>query len=122
MNNARNKELQDLLERLGRAIHASMVDSDDVNHCLAALHSDGWDAVMFLEASLMCRRDEGTAGDEGALRIHVGTTHRDAEYLLDASDARWLSAIGISPTKNRSIPRRALPPLNQPHPPACDDG
>lgn len=121
MNNVRNKELQDLLERLGRAIHASVVDSDEVNLRLAELHSDGWDAVMFLEASLMCRQDESIGGDAAVLHIHVGTNHRDAEYLLDASDARWLSAIGISPTKNRSIPRRALPPLNQPHPPACDD-
>ena len=77
---------------------------------------------MFLEASLMCRQDESIGGDAAVLHIHVDTTHREAEYLLDASDARWLSAIGISPTKNRSIPRRALPPLNQPHPPACDDG
>ena len=31
VDDVRNKELQDLLERLGRAIHAAVVDSDEVN-------------------------------------------------------------------------------------------
>ena len=122
MDEARTKKISKLLERLGRAIHAAVVDSDEVNNCLAELHSDGWDAVMFLEASLLCRHDEDQEPLGEELRIHVGTTHREAEYRLDSADARWLTAIGVSPTKHRSHPQRALPPLNQPYPPAHDDG
>ena len=121
MDDARTKKLQKLLDRLGRVIHASVVDSDEVNNCLAELHSDGWDAVMFLEASLSCRHDENTKPSEGTLRIHVGTTHRDTEYQLCSDDARWLASIGISPTRHRSHPQHPLPPLDQPNPPAHDD-
>lgn len=122
MDEARTKRIQKLLERLGRAIRSSVVDSDEVNDCLAQLHSDGWDAVMFLEASLLCRQGDDHEPQDDELRIHVGTTHREAEYLIDSTDARWLAAIGISPTRHRSHPNRALPPLDQPHPPTNDDG
>ena len=121
MDDSRTKKLQKLLDRLGRVIHASVVDSDEVNNCLAELYSDGWDAVMFLEASLLCRHDENTEPSEEALRIHVGATYRDAEYRLCSDDARWLASIGISPTRHRSHPQRPLPPLDQLQPPAHDD-
>jgi hypothetical protein len=113
--------LRELLDRLGRAIHASVVDSDEVKHCLTELRDDGWDAVMLLEASLGCRQDENTDRPEGALRIHVGSTRGEAEYRLDSDDARWLASIGVSPTRHRSSPRHPLPPLYQPYPPARDN-
>ena len=122
MDDARTRKLHRLLERLGQAIHRSVVDSDEVNSCLAELHAGGWEAVMFLEASLGCRNDGGLDLDEGALRIHVSRAQREVEYLIDSGDARWLAAIGISPTRHRSHPQRALPPLNQPYPPRCEDG
>ena len=121
MDDARTRKLHRLLEKLGRAIHRSVVDADEVNSCLAELHADGWDAAMFLEASLGCRNDHDIDLDEGALRIHVGRPQREAEYRIDASDARWLAAIGISPTRHRSHPQRVLPPLNQPFPPMRDE-
>lgn len=122
MDDARDTRIKELLQRLGKVIHAAVVDSDEVNNCLAELHSDGWDAVMFLEASILCRSDGDTDGAAEDLKIHVDTNHREAEYQLDSADARWLDAIGISPTKHRSHPKRALPPLRQPHPPAHEDG
>lgn len=119
MDEARNTRLADLLERLGRMIHAAVVDSEEVNACLDELREDGWDAVMFLEASMLCRADDGAGGDDGP-RIEVETVPQ-TEYRLDPADARWLAALGISPTRHRSLPRRALPPLNQPHPSTRDD-
>jgi len=121
VDETRTGKIKKLLERLGTAIHASVIDSDEVNDCLAELHSGGWDAVMFLEASLLCRQDEGSDPVEEEFRIHVGTTHREAEYLLDSVDARWLAGIGISPTRHRSHPQHSLPPLSQPFPPTPDD-
>ena len=121
MDDTRRKRIKNLLERLGRMVHAAVVDSDEVNACLAELHSDGWDAVMFLEASILCRSDDGEGPVDG-LRIHVEQTDSVDEYRLDSADARWLATLGISPTRHRSLPRRALPPLSQPHPSARDEG
>jgi len=122
VDDAHTKEIRKLLERLGRAIHASVVDSDEVNSCLTELRSGGRDAVMFLEASLVCRHDENTDRAERALRIQVGANLGNTKYLLGSDDARWLSSIGISPTRHRSHPQHPLPPLYQPFPPAHDDG
>jgi len=122
VDDERTKNLRKLLERLGTAIHASVVDSDEVKICLNELQSGGWDAVMFLEAALGCRHGERTDPADGALRIHVGATHGDSEYRLCSDDARWLTSIGISPTRHRSHPQRPLPPLDQPFPPAHEEG
>jgi len=122
VDNERPKKLRRLLERLGTAIHASVVDSDEVKTCLGELQSGGWDAVMFLEAALGCPSGDGADSAEGTLRIHVGTTHGESDYRLVPDDARWLSSIGISPTKHRSHPQRPLPPLDQPFPPARNEG
>ena len=122
MDDARTKEIRKLLERLRTAIHASVVDSDEVNSCLTELHRGGRDAVLFLEASLVCRYDENTDQAKRALRIQVGANPGDTEYRLGSDDARWLSSIGISPTRHRSHPQPPLPPQYQPFPPVHDDG
>jgi hypothetical protein len=122
VDHERSKKLRRLLERLGTAIHASVVDSEEVKSCLSELQGGGWDAVMFLEAALGCRSDGGADPAEGALRIHVGNTHGESEYRLMPEDARWLAAIGISPTRHRSHPQRPLPPLDQGFPRARGDG
>lgn len=121
MDETQHRKLRRLLERLGRAVHRSIEDSDDVNHCLAELRAEGWQPVAFLEAAVARRNDDGVEPDELALRIRVGPATPEAEYLLDADDARWLAAIGISPSRHRSHPQRALPPLYRALPPACDD-
>lgn len=122
MDDAQTTRLRELLERLGRAIYASVADSNEVGSCLAELRGEGWDAMVILEGALLSRQDEDVDPMHGALRIHVGTTDRKAEYRLASEDARWLTSIGISPTKHRSHPQRPLPPLDQPFPPAYDEG
>ena len=122
MDNERPKKLRKLLERLGTAIHASVGDSGEVKTCLNELQSGGFDAVMFLEAALCCRSGDNADSTEGTLRIRIGTTHSESDYLLVPDDARWLSSIGISPTRHRSHPQRPLPPLDQPFPPARNEG
>ena len=59
MEERRSRKLQDILRRLGRAVHGSVVNSDEVQMCLRELHENRWDAVMLLEASVACK-DEGT--------------------------------------------------------------
>ncbi len=122
MDHERSKKLKRLLERLGTAIHASVVDSEEVRSCLDELKRGGWDAVMFLEAALGCRSDDTAEPTRGSLRIHVGATHGESDYRLCSDDARWLAAIGISPTRHRSHPQRPLPPLDQVFPPTRGEG
>lgn len=122
MDNERPRKLRKLLERLGTAIHASVVDSDEVKTCLNELQSGGFDAVMFLEAALCCRSGGSADSTEGTLRIRIGTTDGESEYRLVPDDARWLASIGISPTRHRSHPQRPLPPLDQQFPPARTEG
>jgi len=105
--------MRELLDRLGTAIHASVIDSDEVKRCLTELRGDGWDAVMMLEAALLCRHDEITDPLEETLRIRVDGSSDDAEYRLGSDDVRWLASIGVSPTRHRSHPQRPLPPLSQ---------
>lgn len=121
MDDPQTRKLQRLLERLGRAIHASVVDSSEVDECLSRLRADGWDGELLIEAALVGRGDDDTRPAGGRLRIRV---HRDGrpEYLLSADDARWLTAIGISPTRQRSHPQRPLPPFGpRLLPPAAGD-
>lgn len=122
MDDARNKRLENLLQRLGRLIHAAVVESEEVHAGLAELRADGWDAVMFLEVSMLCRSDEGGDRPVDPPRIEISEIGHEAEYQLDSADARWLASLGISPTRHRSQPRRALPPLSPPSPRARDDG
>ena len=121
MDDGRDTRLRQLLKRLGRAVHASVSDADEVRRCLAELRTEGWDAVMFLEASLVCR-DQPDGDDASQIRLHVDTTQRPVEYRLDRDDARWLASIGISPTRHRSHPQRALPPLDRPLLPPPSEG
>lgn len=102
MEESRTQRLQQLLRRLGQAVHGSVAGSEEVRECLDRLHEDGWRAVMLVESSLVCR-DGGTLEvQEGALHIHVDPNDGEVAYLIDADDARLLSALGISPTRHRS--------------------
>ncbi len=48
MEESWTKRLQELLKRLGQAVHGSVVQSQEVRDCLEELHEDGWRAVMLL--------------------------------------------------------------------------
>lgn len=129
MDQGRRERLEQLLKRLGRAVRDSVRDSDEVHELLAELQADGWDAVMLLEASLVCRDDatgDATGIDEAdqadELEVHLTHAAPVAEYRIDAADARWLAALGISPTRHRSQPRRPLPPHQGTSPPPPADG
>ena len=121
MDDEKITRMRELLDRLGTAIHASVIDSDEVKRCLTELRGDGWDAVMMLEAALLCRHDEITDPLEETLRIRVDGGSDDAEYRLGSDDVRWLASIGVSPTRHRSHPQRPLPPLSQRYTPQHDD-
>jgi hypothetical protein len=126
VDQGRRERLEQLLKRLGRAVRDSVRGSDEVHGLLAELQADGWDAVMILEASLVCRDDaeadtaEADAADQ--LQVHPTAAAPAAEYRIDAADARWLAALGISPTRHRSQPRRPLPPYQGTSLPPLADG
>lgn len=126
MDQGRRERLEQLLKRLGRAVRDSVRDSDEVHGLLAELQADGWDAVMLLEASLVCRddaeADDAEADDADQLQVHPTAAAPAAEYRIDAADARWLAALGISPTRHRSQPRRPLPPHQRTSLPPLADG
>lgn len=109
MEESRTQRLQQLLKRLGQAVHGSVVHSQEVRECLDELHEDGWRAVMLLEASLACRDSGALDVESGAIHIHVDPTAVAADYRIDATDAKLLTSLGISPTRHRSRPTSRRP-------------
>lgn len=112
MDEERTERLQELLRKLGKAVHASVVRSEDVRACLEELHEDGWQAVMMLEASLACGEDGSLDVERGTLRLHVQSDDLAPEFRMDVADAKFLASLGISPVRHRSngtTVRRAEP-------------
>lgn len=109
MEESRTKRLQQLLKRLGQAVHGSVVQSQEVRDCLEELHEDGWRAVMLLESSLVCRDSGVLSAREATLHIHVDPSEADTTYRIDADDARLLISLGISPTRHRARQSRRRP-------------
>jgi hypothetical protein len=108
MEESRTQRLQELLRRLGKALHATVVRSDEVRECLEELREDGWQAVMMLETSLICGEDGSVEVGRGTMRLHVDEKASAAEYRIGVDDARFLSSIGISIGRHRS-PAKPLP-------------
>lgn len=105
MEESRTQKLHQLLKRLGTALHGSVVDSDEVQECLRELHDAGWDAVMLLEASVVCRPDGGLEPEHASLHVHADPRPtRRVEYRMNLHDAALLASLGISPTRHRSTP------------------
>jgi len=112
MEESRTQKLQQLLRRLGKAVHGSVVRSEEVRACLDELHEGGWRAVMLLETSLACREDGSLEVERGTLRLHVDDdTGGSPEYRIDTTDARFLSDLGISAGRHRSRPNSSSRPL-----------
>jgi hypothetical protein len=109
MEESRTKRLQEMLKRLGQAVHGSVVQSDEVRSCLEELHGDGWRAVMLLESTLVCRESGLVHATEGTIHIHVDPSAVEAAYRIDADDARLLVSLGISPTRHRARSSRRRP-------------
>jgi len=106
MEESRTQRLQQLLKRLGQAVHGSVVQSKEVRDCLDELHDRGWRAIMMLEASMVCRDGGVFEADDGSIHIHVDPSDATADYRIDAHDARLLSSLGISPSRHRSLKTR----------------
>ena len=102
MEESRTQRLHELLRRLGKALHATVVRSDEVRECLEELHEDGWQAVMMLETSLVCGEDGSVEVGRGTMRLHVGENSSMPVYRIGVDDARFLSSIGISIGRHRS--------------------
>ena len=109
MEESRTQKLQQILKRLGRAVHGSVIQSKEVRSCLDELHEDGWRAVMLLEASLACRDKDEIDTEDASVRIHIDPARTKISYRIDARDAEILGSLGISPSRHRSgarVPRR----------------
>ncbi len=106
---SRTKKLHELLKRLGGAVHGSIVNSEEVSACLKELKEGGWDAVMLMEAALVCRDEGGSPVEASSLHIHVDPTAEKVKYRISPTDARLLTRLGISPTRHRSLPSASRP-------------
>ena len=102
MDQDRTEKLQELLRKLGKAVHASVVRSSEVKACLAELHEEGWQAVLMIEASLASADDDSLEVERAALRLQIPSEVQTPEYRLDRADARLLGSLGISPGRHRS--------------------
>jgi hypothetical protein len=104
MEESRTQKIQQLLRRLGKAVHGSVVRSEEVQECLHELHEAGWDAVMLLEASLACRSTGAMEVEDASMHVHVDPSSTRVAYRINARDAGILSSLGISPSRHRSAP------------------
>ena len=114
MEESRTQRLHELLRRLGKALHQTVVRSDEVRECLEELREDGWRAVMMLETSLVCGENGSLDVGRGTMRLHVDSNLTEPEYRIGADDARFLSSIGISTGRHRSPARRRPRPQSEP--------
>jgi hypothetical protein len=113
MEESRTQRLQELLRRLGKALHETVVRSDEVRACLDELHENGWQAVMMVETSLACGEDGSIEAGRGTMRLHVAEDLVTPEYRIGVDDARFLSSIGISAGRHRSAPQRVPRPQSE---------
>lgn len=102
MDESRTRKLHELLRRLGKVVHASVVRSDEVRACLSELHDHGWRAVMLVETSLACEETGTVDSESGTMRLHVDTEGRAPAYRIGVDDADLLSSLGITPGRHRS--------------------
>ena len=102
MEDSRTQRLHQLLRRLGKAVHGSVVRSDEVRACLSDLHDDGWKAVMLVETSLACDENGVVEAEKGTMRLHVDTDRESPNYRIGVDDASLLSSLGIAPGRHRS--------------------
>lgn len=116
MEESRTQRLHELLRRLGKALHSTVVRSDEVRDCLQELHEDGWQAVMMLETSVACGEDGSLEVGQGTMRLHIEENATAPEYRIGVDDARFLSSIGISAGRHRSPVRFLPPPESDPDP------
>jgi hypothetical protein len=113
MEESRTQRLHELLRRLGKALHGTVVRSDEVRECLEELHEDGWQAVMMLETSLVCGEDGSVEAGRGTMRLHVGESSSAPDYRIGVDDARFLSSIGISVGRYRSPAKKTPRPQTE---------
>jgi len=104
MGESQNRRLHELLRRLGRAVHGSVVRSEEVDACLKELREGGWDAVMLLDAALVCRQGGEPEAQDATVRVRVNASRHDVTYRIDVRDAELLGSLGISPSRYRSQP------------------
>ena len=96
MEESRAQRLHEILKRLGEALHGSVVNSGKVQACLRELHEKGWDAVMLLEASVVCHEDGKVSAEHASLHIHADPPEPEAAYDISMEDVRILRSLGIS--------------------------
>jgi hypothetical protein len=114
MEESRTQRLQELLRRLGKALHSTVVRSEEVRDCLEELHDDGWQAVMMLETSLVCGEDGSIEVGRGTMRLHVEDGSVIPEYRIGVDDARFLESLGITAGRHRSPPKLLPRPQSEP--------
>ncbi len=105
MEESRAEKLHEILKKLGEALHRSLVSSEEVQACLQELHDSGWDAIMMLEASVVCQEDGTISTDRAALHIHAAPPEHGTAEEITPDDVRMLRSLGILANVDRSMHR-----------------
>ena len=112
MRDQSQQRLQQILKRLGQALHGSAVNSKGVRQCLRELNEEGWDGVMMLSAALACRRDGSIEVDHASLHVHADDGQRMlVPPQLTSEDAAFLRQLGIEPRTSCAADHRDIDEL-----------
>jgi hypothetical protein len=82
---ALNRQVKDLIQKLGEAIHESVADSDAIADVVKEIREQGFEVLLMLEATIGLNETEDEAEDTTAAEDDAnagGTfTHNDLHFL-----------------------------------------
>ena len=98
-----NSKKRTLLADVERALLDALAESPAVHRTLWKLQREGWTLRLFLD----CERDPDLGEEVIAPAPAAVPTVRESvpEFRIDATDLRFLRAIGIDPTRKRRARR-----------------
>jgi hypothetical protein len=93
-----NRDLQQLIDDLGDAIHSSLSDSQRFAEVMAEMEESGYDAYVVLEASIgVSKKDASNPQSAAEVRVSARPKqHMSLDTELNASDLRFLRDLKIS--------------------------
>ena len=87
-----DKQLKDLMERLGHAINDSVSDSDSIAEAIGEIKREGYDVYLVLQATIGFNKRDQDANDDGELE---GAAVSAADTEFTEQDEAFLKALKI---------------------------
>jgi hypothetical protein len=83
---ALNRQVKDLIQKLGEAIHESVAESDAISAVVKEIREQGFEVLLMLEATIGLNEsedetDETTASEEGDAPAGGAFTNNDLHFL-----------------------------------------